>query len=120
MAQYSTSLVDYVEITTQNGVTDELAKQPADNCHTIVVYNTSTTLAALVGFTVTGVGIASNSAAVVPAGGSLTLRIGTYSFRPCGSLKNSGAGSIKLAVEGVGGTPTLNLQYINSTVEVAP
>jgi hypothetical protein len=112
----SLELIDYVTITTQNGVTDTLSPQPSDNCHTIVVFNTDSTDGALVGIVPTGNALTTSTAALVPAGGSLTLRIGTQSFRPCGSF----TGNRKLKVEGIGATPTVSFQYINSTVETPP
>lgn len=113
----STNLIDYSTIVTQNGVTDDVGAQPADNCHTIVVYNTSTTNAARVGIVASGTGLTSGNSALLPAGGSLSLRIGTRVYRPCGAIAS---GSTVVRVEGVAGTPTLSFQYINSAQDIAP
>lgn len=113
----SLELIDYVSITTQNGTTDTLSPQPSDNCHTLVVYNTHATLSALVAVIDSATALTASNAATLPPGSSITLRIGTHTNRPCGSLDT---GSRKLRVEGVGGTPVLSFQYVNSTRETTP
>jgi len=115
----SVELIDYVTITTQNGVTDTLATQPLDNCHTIVIYNTDATVAngCLVGVVPDATALTSLNSATIPGAGALTLRIGTAMYRPNGSFDN---GNRKLRVEGIGSTPIVSFQYINSTVDTAP
>ena len=112
----STNLIDYVSITTQNGVTDNVNPQPSDNCHTIIMFNTSTTNAAYVGVVPSGTNLDATNSATLPAEGTMTLRVGTMIYRPGGRF----GGNMTLRVEGVGGTPTLQFQFVNASREVAP
>lgn len=53
-----------------------------DNCHSVIVYNPSTTTAGLIGQVGPGVPLVAGTNAVsIPAGASLTLAIGTISQR---------------------------------------
>lgn len=114
----STNLIDYASITAQSGVTDDVGVQPSDNCHTIVVYNTTADTGVLVGIVPTGTNLTAANSATIPGGGSLTLRIGTRVYRPCGPIGTGG--NVRLRVEGIGGTPVLSFQYINSAQDTAP
>ena len=115
----SLELIDYISLTTQNGVTETLDPQPLDNCHTIVIFNTDTTAAngTRVGIVPDADALTASNSALIPGGSAITLRIGTSAFRPCGSLDE---GNRKLRVEGVGSTPIVSFQYINSTIPTAP
>ena len=53
-----------------------------DNCHTVIVYNPSTTTAGLIGQVIAGtLLVAGQNAVTIPAGASLTLAIGTIAQR---------------------------------------
>ena len=106
----STNTIDYVAETTQNGVTTTVATQPADNCHTIVILNVDGASAAYVAIVDTA-DVLSATYPPLAAGGALTLRIGTAQYRPGGSLTG---GTQRLRVEGIGGTPVLSFQFINT------
>lgn len=113
----STNLVDYVTVTT-GGTTADLGTQPADNCYAIIVLNTDATNAALVGIVNTGTALTSANSALITAGASLTLRIGTMAYRPNGSFS---AGPQRLRVKNNGaGTPVLNFQLQNASQAVGP
>ena len=118
----STNLIDYATDTTANGTTANASVQPSDNCHTIVILNTDGSNSALVGIVDTGTDLTSANSATIIAGASLSLKIGTSQFRPCGSLNNTGgsAGPQVLRHEGIGGTPVISFQFLNSTLPVAP
>ncbi len=111
---YSPAPADYLTITTQNGVTDQLNPQPADNCHTIILLNLSTTDSALYALQPTGTDLSTANAATLPPGAAITLRLGTEAYRGRFGV------TYFLLVEGIGATPTLSIQYLNSTVPVAP
>ncbi len=114
----SPNLVDYATDAAGNGTTADVSKQPDDNTHTVIVYNLDGTLSALVGFVPQGTNLTASNSATIPPGGSITYRIGWARFRPCGGI---GAGrAVALRLEGVGGTPSVSFQFINSAVEVAP
>lgn len=115
---YSTNLIDYTEVTT--GASADVGVQPSDNCHTIIIFNRDSTNAALVGIVAGGVNLTTANSAYLPAGGALTLRIGTVAYRPCGSIGPTGQSNIVLRTEAVAGTPILNFQYLNSSQPVAP
>jgi hypothetical protein len=112
----SVNTVDYVRVTA--GASAQVGQQPADNCHTIIVYNSDGTDAAVVGILGTGVVASTATAAIVPAGSSLTLRIGTYEWRPHGGFASTSGVVLKTAA--VAGAPILYFQYVNSTKPVAP
>jgi hypothetical protein len=60
-----------------------------DNCHTLIVYNTSAAATAYLQFVPTAGAFATASAVVIPPQASITLALGTLSQRP-----GSGAGGI--------------------------
>lgn len=113
----SPNLIDYALDTAGNGTTADVSKQPDDNCHTIIVYNLDGTLSALVGIVPVATNLTASNSATIPPGGSVTYRIGWARFRPCGTI---GGGQARLRLEGVGGTPQVSFQFINSATEVAP
>lgn len=112
----STNLIDYVTQTTQSGTSTDVATQPGDNCHTIIALNLDETNTALFGVVANGLNLSSTNSATLAAGATLTLRIGTKTYRPCGAL----GANVRVRVEGVGGTPAVSFQYINSAQDVAP
>lgn len=112
----SVNTVDYVRVTA--GASATVGQQPADNCHTIIVYNSDGTDAAVVGILSTGTAASTATAALVPAGSSLTLRIGTFEYRPHGGFNSTS--SVVLKTAAVAGAPVLYFQYVNSTKPVAP
>lgn len=112
---YSRELIDYATVTA--GATADVSPRPDDNCHTIVVYNTDAANNALVGIVASGTPLTSANAAIIPAGGSLTLRIGTYEYRPFGSFS---ASTRVLRCAAVAGAPVVSFQYINSTGATPP
>lgn len=99
------------------GVTADVSTQPADNCHTIIVYNTDATNAALVGIVANGTGLTTANAGLVPAGGSLQWRIGTAAHRPFGAFT---AATRVLRLAAVAGNPVIQFQYVNSAGAAAP
>lgn len=114
----STNLLEIVEIAT-SGTTATVSPQPSDNCHTITVFNQDTTNAALFAFVSAATALTSANAVIVPAGGAVTLKIGTAQYRPCGSF--GGISTIVLRVKNNGaGTPTLSIQYLNSSAPTPP
>jgi hypothetical protein len=115
---YSVNLIDYTEVTT--GASADVGVQPSDNCHTIIMFNRDSTDAALVGIVTIGVNLTTANSAYLPAGGALTLRIGTVAYRPCGSIGPASQGNVVLRTEAVAGTPIIGFQYINSSQPVAP
>ena len=114
----STNLLDPVEVTT-GAATATLAVQPADNCHTIIVYNQDTNNSALFGFVTTGTALSSANAVLVPAASGITLRIGTAKYRPCGGFADVSGIVVRVKNNGVG-TPILSFQFLNSTGDTPP
>ncbi len=114
----STNLIDYATDTTSTSSAD-VSTQPADNCHTIVMLNTDGTDSVLVGIVDTGTNLTASNSATLIAGASLSLKIGSNQYRPCGSL-NSGTGPQVLRVEALASTPIVSFQFLNSTLPVAP
>jgi len=112
----SINLIDYVSVTTQNGTSADAGTQPGDNCHTIVVLNTDGSAAALVGIVTSGTNLTAANSATLTAGATLTLRIGTRIYRPCGQI----GAAVRLRTEGVSGTPVLSFQFINASRDIAP
>jgi len=112
---YSRELIDYATDTAAGSA--DVSVQPSDNCHTIIVYNTDAADAVLVGIVANGTALTTANAATIPAGGSITLRIGTYEHRPFGSFT---AATRKLRLAAVANNPVVSFQYVNSTGNVAP
>mgnify|MGYP003112553377 FL=1 len=112
---YNTELINYVSQTA--GGSANVTTQPADNCHTIVVFNSDATNSARVAVAANGTTLTAANSALIPAGGSLTLRIGTSEYRPFGTFQTS---QRVLICAAVAGSPILNFQYLNSTRAVAP
>jgi hypothetical protein len=112
---YSRELIDYA--TDTSGATANVSVIPYDNCHTIIVYNTDATDAVLVGIVANGTALTTANAATIPAGGSITLRIGTAEYRPFGSF---GVTTRMLRLAAVANTPVVSFQMLNSTQAVAP
>jgi hypothetical protein len=112
---YSRELITYATDTA--GASADVSVQPSDNCHTIIVYNTDATNAVLVGIVASGAALTTANAATIPAGGSITLRIGTYDYRPFGAFSAS-TRVIRLAA--VAGTPVVSFQYVNATGATPP
>jgi len=81
--------------------------------------NTDGTNSVLVGIVDDGTNLTASNSATIIAGASLSLKIGTSQFRPCGSL-NSGAGPQILRVEALAATPVISFQFLNATLPVAP
>jgi len=115
----STNMIDYATDTAGNGTTADVSTQPADNCHTIIVYNTDGTNSALVGIVDVATNLTTSNSATLIAGASLSMKIGTQEFRPCGNL-NDGTATQVLRLEGVAATPVVSFQFINSTGSVPP
>ena len=111
----STELIDYATDTA--GATADVSVQPADNCHTIVVFNTDGTDSALVGIVANATALTTANAAILPAGGSLTLRIGTAEYRPFGKFT---AATRVLRMVAVANTPIVSFQFVNSAGPTPP
>ena len=84
-----------------------------DNCHTIIVLNTSAT-AALVGLATPGTVLAAGvSAMTVPAGASLTLAIGTITTRGImDNVRVVGSGLVYASTAAV--AVTLEITYLSA------
>lgn len=83
-----------------------------DNCKQVVVLNLGP-VDALFGIAAPGVGalIERVNAARIPAGGSISLGIGTIKER--GIMDQAVTAGSGYVYDGVGGTPTLDLTYVN-------
>ena len=112
---YSPELIDYV--TQTSGGDADVTTQPSDNCHTLIVYNTDAANAALLGIVPNGAALTTANSTSIPAGGTLTLRIGTYEYRPFGTF---GTGTRLLRLKAGAGTPVVIFQYVNSVGNTAP
>ncbi len=112
---YSLELIDVV--TQTSGGDANVTTQPADNCHTLIVYNTDAANAVLVGVVPNGAGLTAANATQIPAGGTLTLRIGTYEYRPFGQFV---ANTRLLRLKAVAGTPVVIFQFVNSAGNTPP
>ncbi|NDC58549.1 MAG: hypothetical protein EBZ50_06955 [Alphaproteobacteria bacterium] len=81
-----------------------------DNCHTIIVLNTTAT-AGLVGQQTVGTAlVAGTNAMTVPAGGSLTLAVGTFTQR--GTMDPAVQPNSGLVYGSVGAGITLQVLYL--------
>ena len=112
---YNTELINYVSQTA--GGSANVTTQPADNCHTIIVLNTDGTNSARVAVAANGTTLSAANSALLPAGATLTLRIGTSEYRPFGSFLTS---QRVLICASVAGSPVLNFQFLNSTRAISP
>jgi len=112
---YSLELINVV--TQTSGSDANVTTQPADNCHTLIIYNKDASNAVLVGIVPNGAGLTTSNATEIPAGGSLTLRIGTYEYRPFGQFT---ANTRLLRLKAAAGTPVVIFQFVNSVGNTAP
>lgn len=97
--------------------TADVSTQPSDNCHTIVILNTDATNSVRVGIVANGVALTTANSSLVTAGSSLTLRVGTYEYRPFGRFLST---TRLLRLIAVAGTPSVNFSYLNSTGNTPP
>lgn len=84
-----------------------------DNCHTIIVLNTSNATAGLVGRVAVGTAlVAGTNAMTVPAGASLTLAVGTITQR--GIMDPATIAGSGLTYGSAGGAITLQILYLSN------
>ena len=114
MPDYSRELIQYAADIA--GASADVSIQPADNCHTIIILNTSTTDAALVGIVANSTALTTANAALLPAGASLPWPIGGAKHRPFGSF---GATTRVLRVAAVTNTPIVTFQFLNGKSDEA-
>ena len=83
-----------------------------DNCKEVILLNIGT-VPALYGIAAPGAAALTEgtNASRIPAGSALTLAVGTIATR--GIMDQAQAAGSGLVFAGVGGTPTVNLTYIN-------
>ena len=112
---YSNELLE--AFTQTSGGNANVTTQPSDNCHTIIIFNTDSTNSVRVGIVANGVGLTTANSALITAGSTLTLRIGTYEFRPFGRFTTA---TRVLRLLAVAGTPDVNFQYLNSVGNTPP
>lgn len=115
MADFTTELIQAFSDT--SGVSADVSVQPSDNCHTMIFLNTDATNAVRIGIVANATALTAANSALLTAGSTLTLRIGTFEYRPFGSF---GATTRVLRLLAVAGTPVVNIQFINATQGVAP
>jgi len=84
-----------------------------DNCHTVIVYNTSAAATVYVAWVPVAGSFSTATAVVVPPSASVTLAIGSLSQRPA-----TGAGGVQdqLFVDASVPGTTANITYVNGTV----
>ena len=116
MATYSPELMVVQTIATSTA-TANATTQPFDNTHTVIAYNTDPTDSVRVGFVTNGTALSASNGTLIPAGSSLTLRIGTYNYRPFGSATSS---TRLMRVVAVANTPSLQITFLNSVGDTAP
>ena len=115
----SPDLVTYQTTTAPPGASAEIPVQPFENTHTIILRNTDALVSVLVGIILASGNLSAANSLLGP-GDALTLRIGTAEWRPCGDMQVANAAQQVIKIEGVGGAPDVNVQYLNSTRSVAP
>jgi hypothetical protein len=112
---YSNELMQ--SFTQTSGTNADVSTQPFDNCHTIIILNTDGTNSVRVGIVANGVGLTAANSALIPAGATLTLRIGTYEYRPFGRFVSA---TRLLRLLASAATPVVNFTYLNSTGNTPP
>jgi len=112
---YSNELMQ--SFTQTSGSNADVSTQPSDNCHTIIILNTDGSNSVRVGVVANGAGLTTANSALIPAGATLTLRIGTYEYRPFGRFISS---TRLLRLLASAGTPVVNFTYLNSVGNTPP
>ena len=81
-----------------------------DNCHTIILLNTSATVAALFGQAAVGPALVEGTTGTrLPASGAISLAVGTIKQR--GSMDPAVAPHLGLAYTGIGGAAGIDITY---------
>jgi hypothetical protein len=83
-----------------------------DNCHTIILYNTSQAATAYAQWVPVAGSFSVAAAVPIPPSASITLAVGPLSQRPAGG---TGAGSDQLFLDASGNGTVVNLIYVNGT-----
>lgn len=112
----STELLDVVTVATSTSAAT-VATQPSDNCHTVVARNIDATDSIRVGVMANADTPGTSNSILLGPGESITWRFGWRTWRPFGPFSTS---TRVLRVVAAANTPSLELQYINSTREVGP
>jgi len=104
--------LDYFADTAPNGSTADASVQPFDLTHTIIVRNRDAVLGAYVAIAALGANLDSSAPYLGP-GEALTWRICTVTQRAGGSFYTNATQALR--IEGIGGTPLISVQYLNSS-----